>query len=163
MGVQYFFESCNKRSILKTIQYTYVQELSGQSIYNLGFGDYDSVTDSFSDDVTTNNEDHFRVLHTVLSSIPCFFKVFSKAMIMIQGSDSKPDFIEKCKLSCKKRCFNSECKNYHRRIRLYQHYLNKNYAELEKDFIFYGGFKKDGQIVTEFYVKNKNYDSVFFI
>jgi hypothetical protein len=83
--------------------------------------------------------------------------------MFIQGSDSTPGFIAKCKLTCKKTCV-SFCRKSHRRINVYSGYVNKNYASLQNDFIFYGGIKNtDGEIIMEKYICYKKYDSVFVI
>ncbi len=98
-GIQHLFFSERGKDILKVIEYSYVQELNGRSVYNLGFGVYDPKTDTVSDDINTNNGDHYRVLNTVLNTIPNFFNIYKNAMLMVQGSDSIPEFIEKCKLT----------------------------------------------------------------
>src|SRR5258707_986187 len=80
-GIRYFFLSEGKGSIIKIIQYTYIQDLLGRKLYNLGFGDYDLRTGSILDDLTPNNGDPYRIFHTVLSTIPSFFNIFPNAMM----------------------------------------------------------------------------------
>jgi hypothetical protein len=80
---------------------------------------------------------------------------------MVQGSDGRPEFAEKCKLKCSKDCIN-ECKNYNRRINIYRSYVDKNFDNLNTDYQFLGGIKDEGQnTILEHYERYKKYDSVF--
>ena len=148
---------------MKAIQYSFVQELNGKNIYNLGFGDYDFESDIIVDDINTNNGDAYKVFKTVLSTIPIFFENYSSNILMIQGSDGRPEFIEQCRLACKKKCIN-ECKNYNRRITIYCSYINKNYERLSADYHFFGGIKnQEQQTLIEPYQTYKGYDLVFLL
>ncbi len=160
-GIQYFFMSEGKSDIIKAAQYTYVWDFDGRRVYNLGFGDYDPNTDSISDDLTTNNGDPYKVFHTVLDTIPKFFKTYEDAMMIVWGSDSKQDFQDNCRLACKKKCRPAECKNAHRRINIYRNYVDKNYDSLKNQYEFYGGsIDTENQLFIEYYIKSKNYSSV---
>lgn len=160
-GLVFFFISKGEQDIIKAIQFSFVQERNGRNIYNLGFGDYDPENDKLEDDVNTNNGDAFRVFNTVLSTIPIFFQHFANEVLMVQGSDGSPEFVEKCKLICKKKCVD-ECKNYNRRINVYRGYVDKNYLELIAEYQFLGGIKNNEEgIIVEPYERYKKYDSVF--
>ena len=73
-GVQYFFISKGTSNIIKAIQYSHALDFQDKKVYNLGFGDYDSKTNSIDDDVISNNGDAYRIFHTVLNTIPHFSK-----------------------------------------------------------------------------------------
>lgn len=79
------------------MEYAYVQAFAGHPIYNLGFGDYDISSDRLLDESISNNGDHYRIFNTVLSTIPDFFSHYPLATIAVQGSDSKEDYIQRCK------------------------------------------------------------------
>jgi hypothetical protein len=56
------------------------------------------------------------------------------------------------------------CKNVDRRMAVYRRYVDKNYKELNKEYIFHGSFiNVDNQLVTENYEIGKKYKSVFLI
>ena len=160
-GLKFFFISKGECDIIKVIQYSFLQELKGKRIYNLGFGDYDLEDDKIVDDINTNNGDHYRVLNTVLSTIPIFFDNFEQDILMVQGSDGSPEFIENCKFTCTKKC-SDECRNYNRRINIYRGYIDKHYETLSIGYQFIGGVKNDTQVINlEPYERYKKYDSVF--
>ena len=160
-SIDYLFISKGKNDVIKVIQYLYFTELYGKSIFNLGFGDYDINEDKIDDSANTGNGDAYKVLNTVLTTIPKFFDTFHDAMLMVQGSDSKTEFTERCKLTCKKMC-TSYCKNQHRRISVYTYYVNKNFETLNKEYAFFGGIEDDnGAIRLEPYIPHKKYGSVF--
>ncbi len=137
-GLKFFFKSKGKQNIIKVIHYSFVQQLSGKNIYNLGFGDYNLMNDTIIDDINANNGDTYKVFNTVLRTIPVFFENFENAILMVQGSDGKPGYIEKCRRICRKNCV-QECKNYNRRISIYCGYVDRNYDLLIVDFQFLGG------------------------
>ncbi|MBW0176883.1 hypothetical protein [Sediminibacterium sp.] len=160
-GLKFFFISKGERDIIKAVQFSFIQELNGRNIYNLGFGDYDLENDTITDDINTNNGDAYKVLNTVLSTIPIFFENFSNDILLVQGSDGRPAFAENCRLVCKKNCID-ECKNYNRRINIYRGYVDKNYEELIADYQFLGGsINEEQQIILQPYERYKKYDSVF--
>jgi hypothetical protein len=149
-GLQFFFISEGQRDIVKTIQYSYVQDLMGRQLYNLGFGDYEPETDSVLDGPISNNGDPFLVFNTVLNTIPAFFQSYPTAIMAVQGSDSNPVFIERCRAACRRRCAEGECKKAHRRINIYRRYVETDYSILEEEYTFFGGRNGiDGQIVIE--------------
>lgn len=166
----FYFISKGLQDVVKVIQYSFVEpyifepfkeELKGKNIYNLGFGDYDLENDTIEDNVNTNNGDAYKVFNTVLSTISVFFENYSNDILMVQGSDGRPEFVESCKLTCKKRCLD-ECKNYNRRIAIYRSYVDKNYEQLSNDYQFLGGLRnQDQETVLELYKRYKKYDSVF--
>lgn len=159
----FIFISKGNTDIVKAVQYQYINELGGKEVYNLGFGNYDIETDTMTDDTTDNNGDVYKVFNTVLSSIPIFFEHNKNAVLFVQGSDSKPDFIEKCRQGCSRKCGN-ECKKAHRRINIYRGHLDKHYNELSIDFQFMGGVKSlENQIMVEEYECRKRYDSVLLL
>ena len=162
-GIHYFFLSEGKRDIIKAIQYTYAQDLLGKKVYNLGFGNYDPYTDCIIDDLTSNNGDQYQIFHTVLSTIPGFFRTYPDAMMMVQGSDSTQRFILNCRLTCKKNCNDRSCRNAHRRINLYKNYVEKNFETLNKEYTFLGSQTRiEDQPVTESFKKGKNYYTILF-
>jgi len=155
---RFFFLSEGKKNIIKVVLYYYVMEFEECPLYNLALSDYDLTTNSFSIDKTTDNGDTYKVLHTVLATIPCFFSIWQNAMLMVQGSDSTQEFQDNCRLTCKKRCQLAECRNAHRRINIYGNYVNKNFADLAKGYIFYGGtLNIENQLLTEDYIMEKKY------
>ncbi|MDN3673263.1 hypothetical protein QWY99_09400 [Flavobacterium branchiarum] len=142
--LRYFFISEGSKKIIKIIDYQYVQKHENCNIYNLAFGNYDSENDTVVDDTISNNGDVYPVFKTVLSSIPKFFEMFPNDKIIIQGSDSTDEFLHKCKQNCTtKKCINSKCRKFNQRLRIYKKYVDKNYHDLIKEYIFYGGFKDE--------------------
>lgn len=158
-GIRYLFVSEGVETIVKAIQYSFVQQYKDQDVYNLGFGDYDIETDLVDDTINSNNGDGHKVLYTVLSTIPLFFEKYPKGVLMVHGSDDHPEFIAKCKESCQKKC-GDDCKNFKRRINIYRGFVNKNYDALIPDYQFLGGFKEEGKVFVEEYIQHKPYDSV---
>ncbi|GGH75305.1 hypothetical protein HNQ91_004625 [Filimonas zeae] len=161
-GLEFFFISKGERDVIKAVEFSFVQKLDGRDIYNLGFGDYDLESDTVTDSVYTNNGDAYKVFNTVLNCIPIFFESYKSAMLMVQGSDGGADFIEQCRLVCVKRC-GSRCKNYNRRISVYQGYVNKNFELLSTDYQFFGGFRTGKQATMEPYVPFRKYDVVLLL
>jgi hypothetical protein len=159
-GLQFFFISKGKQDIIKAIQYSFVQDLNGSKVYNLGFGDYDIECDTIIDNVNTNNGDAYKVFNTVLNTILIFFENFKNHMLIVQGSDGRPEFIENCKKTCNKNC-REECRNHNRRINIYRAYVDKNYKQLSLQYNFLGGIKNEVNMTfLEPYQCGKNYDAV---
>ncbi|MBC7722672.1 MAG: hypothetical protein H7068_11650 [Pedobacter sp.] len=158
--VRFFFISKGVQDVVKAIEYSYVQEFDGKPMFNLGFGNYDIDIDKIEDLSTNNNGDVYIIFSTVLSSIPEFFKINPASILLVQGSDSSPEFLEKCKLICKKKC-TIECKKFRQRITIYKKYVNDNYDELRLEYKFYGGIKSGAGTIIETYVPKKDYDAVF--
>lgn len=161
-SVKHFFISEGYKTIIKVVAFDEVGTMHNKRVFNLGFGDYDVVNDTVDDSSNSDNGDTYKVFHTVLNTIPKFFQTFSEGIIMVEGSDSTPEFVENCKLTCRKRCGDaSVCKNQNRRINVYRNYVNKNYDDLKVLYSFFGG-SKDKNLI-EPYVPEEKYDSVFVI
>ena len=161
-SVLYFFVSRGDCHIIKAVQYSHVLNFDGKKVFNLGFGDYDPVTDSILDEVISNNGDAYKVFNTVLSTIPYFFAVFRDAIVMVSGSDSRPGFRDICRLSCTKKCSPDQCTKLHRRINLYRNYVNRNFFELSKQYKFYTGtIENENQLFIEDYRSDSLFAYIF--
>lgn len=123
---QITFFSIGIKPTKKIVDYTYLGQDENIEIFNLGFGDYNSETDTINDLSTSNNGDSRTVLNTVLNTIPVFFKYHPDKMLMIQGSDSMPTFKENCNRKCPKKC-GENCRKFNQRIRIYRNYIDANF------------------------------------
>lgn len=160
-GIQYIFASQGERVIFKVIEYSMTDQIDGRPVYNLGFGDYDSATDSLLDSPISNNGDHYRVFNTVLNTIPDFFINFPTAIVAVQGSDSGDDFIQQCMSECKRGCMQGKCRKVNRRIGIYCSYVDKHFEAFSKEFIFNGGnINRENRLQIEPYKVGKQYDAV---
>jgi len=74
---------------------------------------------------------------------------------LVEGSDSVVDFMSKCEKTCSKRC-DKICKNFNRRIKTYRYYVDRNFVELSKEYLFFGIINDD--IVQ--YVPNSEYSGI---
>ena len=158
---KYIFISTGINVIIKAVEFQCIEPSQEEQLFNLAFGDFDLATGQFNDLVDSNNGDHYAVLNTVLSTIPAFFERNPNATMMVQGSDSKQEYVDICKITCRKKC-GDKCKNTERRISAYRYYVDKNYIALNKKYQFLGGATQfDGTILKEEYVKGKAYDTVF--
>ena len=158
--LKFFFISSGEQDVIKAIQYAYVEIYEGREVFNLGFGDYDINNDTVDDAATTNNTDSRKVFNTVLTTIPLFFEYYPGKMLMVQGSDSRPGFKEKCNETCKRKC-GQNCRKFNQRIRIYRTYVELNYDVLNADYQFFGGYQdENGNSIKEEYVKGKDYTSV---
>ena len=156
-----FFSEGVKR-ITKVVQYTYAYQFEDRDVYNLGFGDYSADARVVLDDVTSSNGDTYKIFTTVLSTVPIFFNHFPHAIIMVQGSDSRPEYVEACKKTCLKRC-NTNCRKLHQRISVYRNYVEKHFFNLSRAYWFLGGFvNADGNILTELYTPGRKYNAILF-
>lgn len=161
-GIKYIFVSKGKKSQIKAIHYSLMEELGGKKIFNLGFGDYNLTNDTIADDVNSNNGDMYTVFNTVLSTVPRFFEIHHNAITLVKGSDSSIEFIGKCRTSCKKKCTNI-CRNADRRINIYRGYVDKNFDILKKDYTFYRGiYKSEDQPIMINYEPGRKCESVLF-
>jgi hypothetical protein len=147
------------------IDYKLVYELDTQAVsdtvFNLGFGNYDPATDKIIDEDNSNNGDHYHVFNTVLSTIPHFFGLCPQAFLVVMGSDNKPDFPETCRPGCTKKCLPGKCKNFQRRIRAYQGYVEKNWVLLNNEYDFKGGLLNAAeQVEVQDYQLGHPYDAV---
>ena len=160
--VLYLFLSRGRKSIIKIVQYILTETLSGQDVYNLGFGDYDFENERIKDDILTSNGDVYKVFQTVLSTVPLFLNQRPESIVLVRGSDSTLQYQEQCRQTCTKHC-EQDCKNADRRIRLYQSYVNRNHTELVKEYQFLGGNVdiNGGWFIIEDYKKANFYDGVF--
>ena len=159
--LRYYFISEGSESIIKIIDYQYIQEYEQNNIYNLAFGNYDAENDTVIDDANSNNGDVYPVFNTVLKSISSFFEIFPNDKIIIQGSDGTQEFLEKCKQNCKKNCVDEKCRKFNQRLKIYKNYVDKNYDDLIIEYKFYGGFRDEFQnSYSEEYIKNKEYLSI---
>lgn len=156
--IQYLFPSVGQRTIIKIIEYSPVTNLGGRTVYNLGFGDYDETNSVVIDDINSNNGDIYIVFNTVLSTVPLFFANNPDAVIIVSGSDSHQDFINDCLPNCKKKC-TDKCRNHQRRIKTYRYYVDKNFDELCKDFIFFGRSRNKENTFMQ-YIPNQDYDDI---
>lgn len=153
---RFYFNSKGKREIPKAVQYTYMGEVYNLPLYNFGFGDYDEVNDTIFDTPISCNEDHYKVFHTVLNTIPRMFEACQNAILSVRGSDSTMGFIKNCKSNCTRNCKNGECKKAHRRINIYRNFVDKYFNELNKEYLFFG----HGPDKLEDYQKGKKYNGV---
>lgn len=158
LKVRFAFVSKGIKDIIKVVDYDYVGLYNSRKTFNLGFGDYDPVTRRIDDHVNTENGDVYDVLNTVLNTIPLFFEEYPNHSLMVRGSDSGQEFVEKCKAGCTKNCKDIEdCKKQNRRINIYNRYVNTNYDELVKEYTFLGS----NEAMVEPFEKDKKYDAVF--
>ena len=72
-----------KGLIVKRIQFSLINE---DEIYNLAFGDKDSVNDEINDLAISNNGDSEKILATVIAAVYAFFDKHPKAWIYAIGS-----------------------------------------------------------------------------
>jgi hypothetical protein len=85
---KFYFVSQNadgENRVIKIISYDKVVKSSG-TYYNLGFGDLDQRTRLVDDKAISNNNDMRKILATVVSTLPDFFKVNPSAKVHIDGS-----------------------------------------------------------------------------
>lgn len=143
-----------EKSIIKAIEYRLFRTISGRKVYNLGFGDYDELNGSMIDDINSNNGDMWKVFSTVLNTVPKFFAENKDSAIWVQGSDSAENFRIKCQVNCKKTC-NEVCKNFNRRIRTYRYFVDKNFVELSKEYIFFGFTNRENPDFVQYIPKSE--------
>ncbi|MGK7392903.1 MAG: DUF6934 family protein [Candidatus Cyclobacteriaceae bacterium M2_1C_046] len=155
---RFLFESNGTRQIIKAIEYTYIQKMDGVPVFNLGFGDYDIKSGEILDSINSNNGDMYKVFNTVLTTVPKFFKLNKEAAIFVQGSDGTDNFMKICKETCKKDCENI-CRNMNRRINTYRYFVNKNFDQLSKEYIFFGLTGGDNPDFVQ-YVPHNEYSGI---
>lgn len=159
--ISYLFCSSGNQEVIKIIQFSFIQELNNRPVYNLGFGDYMLESNSIIYDAILNNGDVYRVFNTVLSTIPLFLRLYTNAIVMVQGSDSSDAFVKDCRRTCINKC-TITCKKQHRRINIYKHYINKNYAFLRNRYNLFGSFELfNDNLIIEKYSPGENYISLF--
>jgi hypothetical protein len=102
----YLFLSIGEKG---TIPKVVVYEQVAENLYNLAFGDYDTITKEISDTVVSNNGDMVKILATVIQTLRDFLTVYPTTTTMIQGSS-------------------------HTRTHLYQRIIENNLPEIETEF-----------------------------
>ncbi|MDG1277535.1 MAG: hypothetical protein P8O16_09665 [Algoriphagus sp.] len=142
----------------KIVEHSFVEIRGFRKVYNLGFGDYNGETGQVIDDEVFNMGDGRIVLNTVLATIPIFFEQNPDDALIVQGSDSREEFVNNCRLTCIKKCIDN-CKKHHQRIRIYCKFLDKNFKDLVKDYIFFG-LSESKDIDFEQYIPGASYKSV---
>lgn len=108
-----FFEFISegpKGQVKKVVQYS---ETSTKNVFNLGFGDFNEITNTIDDLSVTNNGDSLKVLATVASTVYAFIEKHPEAWILATGSTAV-------------------------RTRLYRMGITNNLVEITADFIVYG-------------------------
>ncbi len=80
-----FISEGSKGRIKKMVEYT---ETGTENVYNLGFGDYNEVTQDIDDLSVTNNGDSLKVLATVASTLFTFIENNPNAWVVATGSTS---------------------------------------------------------------------------
>ncbi|QDK81467.1 hypothetical protein EXU85_23790 [Spirosoma sp. KCTC 42546] len=75
-----------KGRILKVISYSYLEDLE---VWNLGFGDYNILTDEIDDQIVSNNGDGRKILTTVAFTLNEFFATQPSAVVFFTGSTSR--------------------------------------------------------------------------
>jgi|GEM_PF-7041429 len=126
-SLRYFFISQGKKDLIKIVDYSYVGMFNKFPLYNLAFGDFDPVKDEISDNAVSDNGDQYKVFHTVLHTVPMMFDALGQVSLIVEGSDSKPEFIKSCKVGCDRNCKPGECKKAHRRINNSMKKIGKRY------------------------------------
>jgi hypothetical protein len=115
-----------KGDFLKTVIYQYIDD----NLYNLAFGDKDSITGNIDDLVVTDNQDTEIVLATVASTLFDFFDNYNGTIVLAKGSTQS-------------------------RTRLYRRYLSILLETIEENFLLFG--ELNGEV--ERFQKNKHYTS----
>lgn len=105
-----FFSEGPKGQVRKLVEYT---ETGTENVFNLGFGDFDEITNGINDLSVTNNGDSLQVRATVTSTVYAFTVKYPQAWVFAIGSTAV-------------------------RIRLYRMGITNNLAEISADFIVLG-------------------------
>lgn len=116
-----------KGKIPKLVMYS---ETHIEGLYNLGFGDKNTLTGVIDDMVVTDNQDSQKVLATVASTVYAFMNKYPDALITATGSTRA-------------------------RTRLYQMGIAKNLDTITIDFTVLG--RKEG--IWHLFEKNVEYDA----
>ena len=96
----------------------------------------------------------------MLNTIPKLFDAYGDVILLVTGSDSKPEFTDKCRINCSKKCGEGPCKNAHRRINIYRGFVDKHFDLLNETYTFQGGEGIDDQNFIEPYKRGKKYNAV---
>ena len=105
-----FISEGPKGAIRKLVEF---QTTNDPELFNLAFGDKDSLTGSIDDLVVSGNGDTEKVLATVIAALYAFCDKYPDAFVYASGSTRS-------------------------RTRLYRMGITKYYAEIEPDFFLYG-------------------------
>jgi hypothetical protein len=106
-------------------------ETATENVYNLGFGDFDELTNGINDINVTNNGDSLKVLATVASTVYAFTDKYPTAWILATGSTLV-------------------------RTRLYRMGITNNLTEIKADFVILG-YNKDEE--WEEFVAGEDYEA----
>jgi hypothetical protein len=155
---QFLYGFATPSGNFKIVEHSLIETRENRKVYNLGFGDYNAETGQVIDDEVFNRGDGRIVLNTVLLTIPLFFDQNPNDALIVQGSDSRDDFPEKCRLTCTKRCTDN-CRKQHQRIRIYCNFLDKSFSSLVKKYIFFG-LSDSKELDFEQYIPGNSYKSV---
>lgn len=107
------FESEGPKGKIKKVVRFSPQNANGVTYFNLGFGDFNSLTGSVDDLSVSNNNDRDKILATVASIVLEFTSHFPDTMVYAQGSTAS-------------------------RTRLYQMGIAANWNEIEPIMLLYG-------------------------
>jgi hypothetical protein len=122
-----FTSEGSKGKIIKLIQF---QKMNLPNLYNLTFGDLNSLTGNLNDKVVTDNGDSEKVLATVVAAIYAFTGQYPDAWVYATGSTIS-------------------------RTRLYRIGINKYFEIVDSDFDIMG----EQQSEWEWYEKGKDYQA----
>lgn len=122
-----FLSEGPKGPIRKLIQF---QRMNLPNLYNLAFGDVNSLTGQFDDKIITDNNDTEKVLATVVASVYAFTGQYPDTWIYATGSTAT-------------------------RTRLYRIGINKYFEIVQEDFDIMG----EHQSEWEWYQKGKDYQA----
>ena len=110
-----FISEGPKGAIRKLIEF---QATTDFDVYNLAFGDKDTLSGEMNDLAVTDNGDTEKVLATVVAALYVFFDNYPAAYVYATGSTKA-------------------------RTRLYRMGITKFYEEMQKDFYLYGQIGDD--------------------
>ncbi len=160
-GLSFVFQSKGKKIIQKIIDYSLIHPVNGVRVFNLGFGDYIPESNIILDKTVSENGDAFKVLNTVLFTIPIFFLIEPQAMIMVRGSDSELSYVNECRKTCRKKC-SEKCRNQNRRVTLYSNFIEKNFDRLSSEYEFFGSFSSLNEpLKLEDFILGSSYAALF--
>jgi len=117
-----------KGEIDKLVIYSLFEHIEWENVYNISFGDWDTVTGKVNFNITSANGDMEKVLATVARTVYEFINKFPYAKVFFVGSTPS-------------------------RTRLYQREIIKYYDEIIKDYIILGKINEQ----YENFERNRNY------
>jgi hypothetical protein len=127
-----FFSEGSKGIIKKRIEF---QKTKNERIFNLAFGDVDSITNDFDDSTISNNNDTTKVLATVALSVYLFLMKYPNTFVIAEGNTAS-------------------------RTRLYRMGISKYFEEFSENFNIFG-FNENGKWVE--FKKNEQYSAFYII